>query len=157
MNDFCVFQEKHEPCVLSKVEKSSVDDDIQRVFRYQRDHLEKTVNSLKMKLAKSAEEHEKVYVKIMKVSKHCTDLRRQHTHFSKLPKVSLPTIDNRVKEIHQQQSGHKHICPVDCAHHLLRTVPATDLTKLHCYSFFFFHALSGTNLTFNTVFSPNEL
>ncbi|XP_072239030.1 cilia- and flagella-associated protein 57 [Leuresthes tenuis] len=48
------------------VEKSSVDDDIQRVFRYQRDHLEKTVNSLKMKLAKSAEEHEKVYVKIMK-------------------------------------------------------------------------------------------
>ncbi|KAM4587838.1 cilia- and flagella-associated protein 57 isoform 2-T2 [Odontesthes bonariensis] len=48
------------------VEKSSVDDDIQRAFRYQRDHLEKTVNSLKMKLAKSAEEHEKIYVQIMK-------------------------------------------------------------------------------------------
>ncbi|XP_037639358.1 cilia- and flagella-associated protein 57 [Sebastes umbrosus] len=48
------------------VEKSSVDDDIQRAFCRQRDHLEKTVNSLKTRLAKSAEEHEKVYVKIMK-------------------------------------------------------------------------------------------
>ncbi|XP_039971838.1 cilia- and flagella-associated protein 57 isoform X1 [Xiphias gladius] len=47
-------------------EKSSVDDDIQRAFCLQRDHLERTVNSLKMRLAKSAEEHEKVYVKIMK-------------------------------------------------------------------------------------------
>ncbi|CAG5984446.1 unnamed protein product [Menidia menidia] len=51
---------------MGSVEKSSVDDEIQRAFRYQRDHLEKTVNGLKMKLAKSAEEHEKVYVKIMK-------------------------------------------------------------------------------------------
>uniref|UniRef100_A0A3Q3J5F7 Cilia and flagella associated protein 57 n=1 Tax=Monopterus albus TaxID=43700 RepID=A0A3Q3J5F7_MONAL len=49
-----------------EVEKSSVDEDIQRVFCRQRDHLERTVNSLKMKLAKSAEEHEKVYVRIMK-------------------------------------------------------------------------------------------
>uniref|UniRef100_A0A3Q3NES5 Cilia and flagella associated protein 57 n=1 Tax=Mastacembelus armatus TaxID=205130 RepID=A0A3Q3NES5_9TELE len=35
-------------------------------FCQQRDQLERTVNNLKMKLAKSAEEHEKVYVKIMK-------------------------------------------------------------------------------------------
>ncbi|XP_044067286.1 cilia- and flagella-associated protein 57 isoform X2 [Siniperca chuatsi] len=48
------------------VEKSSVDEDIQRAFCRQRDHLERTVNSLKTRLAKSAEEHEKVYVKIMK-------------------------------------------------------------------------------------------
>ncbi|XP_035517008.1 cilia- and flagella-associated protein 57 [Morone saxatilis] len=48
------------------VEKSSVDEDIQRAFCHQRDHLEKTVNSLKTRLAKSAEEHDKVYVKIMK-------------------------------------------------------------------------------------------
>ncbi|XP_047437739.1 cilia- and flagella-associated protein 57 [Mugil cephalus] len=49
-----------------RVEKSRVDDDIQKAFDHQRDHLEKTVNSLKMRLAKSTEEHEQVYVKIMK-------------------------------------------------------------------------------------------
>ncbi|KAM7402726.1 hypothetical protein PAMP_017940 [Pampus punctatissimus] len=48
------------------VENSSVDDEIQKTFRRQRDHLERTVASLKTRLAKSAEEHEKVYVKIMK-------------------------------------------------------------------------------------------
>ncbi|XP_040890430.1 cilia- and flagella-associated protein 57 [Toxotes jaculatrix] len=48
------------------VEKSSVDEDIQRAFCLQRDHLERTVNGLKMRLAKSNEEHEKVYVRIMK-------------------------------------------------------------------------------------------
>lgn len=55
-------------CAVSKVEKSSVDEDIQRAFCRQRDHLEKTVNSLKMRLAKSTEEHEKVYIQIMKVN-----------------------------------------------------------------------------------------
>ncbi|XP_070759353.1 cilia- and flagella-associated protein 57 isoform X2 [Enoplosus armatus] len=48
------------------VEKNSVDEDIQRAFCHQRNHLERTVTSLKTRLAKSAEEHEKVYVKIMK-------------------------------------------------------------------------------------------
>ncbi|XP_069559333.1 cilia- and flagella-associated protein 57 [Brachyistius frenatus] len=48
------------------VEKSGASADVQRAFRQQRDHLEKTVNGLKARLAKSAEEHEKVYVKIMK-------------------------------------------------------------------------------------------
>ncbi|XP_034724351.1 cilia- and flagella-associated protein 57 isoform X3 [Etheostoma cragini] len=48
------------------VEKSSVDEDIQTAFCRHRDHLERTVNSLKARLAKSAEEHDKVYVKIMK-------------------------------------------------------------------------------------------
>uniref|UniRef100_A0A3Q1GAY0 Cilia and flagella associated protein 57 n=1 Tax=Acanthochromis polyacanthus TaxID=80966 RepID=A0A3Q1GAY0_9TELE len=51
-----------------EVEKSRLDDDIQKAFRNQRDHLEKTVASLKRRLALSAEEHDKVYVKIMKVS-----------------------------------------------------------------------------------------
>lgn len=54
-------------CAVSKMEKSGVDEDIKRMLCRQRDHLERTVNSLKMRLAKSAEEHEKVYVKIMKV------------------------------------------------------------------------------------------
>eukprot|EP00064_Thunnus_orientalis_P003706 superscaffoldBa00000314_g3717 len=48
------------------VENSSADNEIQRAFHRQRDHLERTVASLKTRLAKSAEEHEKVYVKIMK-------------------------------------------------------------------------------------------
>lgn len=54
-------------CAVCKVEKSSVDEDIKRVLCRQRDHLERTVNGLKTRLDKSAEEHEKVYVKIMKV------------------------------------------------------------------------------------------
>lgn len=45
-----------------------MDEDIQRAFCRQRDHLERTVNSLRMRLAKSAEEHDRVYVKIMKAS-----------------------------------------------------------------------------------------
>ncbi|XP_008291735.1 WD repeat-containing protein 65 [Stegastes partitus] len=49
-----------------EVEKSSLDDDIQKTFRKHCDHLEETITSLKNKLALSAEEHEKVYVKIMK-------------------------------------------------------------------------------------------
>lgn len=54
-------------CDHFKVEKSSVDEDIKRVLCRQRDHLERTVSSLKTRLAKSAEDHDKVYVKIMKV------------------------------------------------------------------------------------------
>ncbi|XP_071351144.1 cilia- and flagella-associated protein 57 isoform X2 [Trachinotus anak] len=48
------------------VEKSNVDENVLRAFCRQRDHLERTVDSLKMRLAKSAEQHDKVYVKIMK-------------------------------------------------------------------------------------------
>ncbi|XP_070706449.1 cilia- and flagella-associated protein 57 [Pempheris klunzingeri] len=48
------------------VSKSSADEDIQKALCRQRDHLERTVSSLKTRLAKSAEEHDKVYVKIMK-------------------------------------------------------------------------------------------
>ncbi|XP_029362498.1 cilia- and flagella-associated protein 57-like isoform X2 [Echeneis naucrates] len=50
----------------SQVKKSSVDEDVLRAFCHQRDHLERTVNSLKERLAKSTEQHEKAYVKIMK-------------------------------------------------------------------------------------------
>ncbi|XP_058487898.1 cilia- and flagella-associated protein 57 [Solea solea] len=48
------------------VDKSSVDEDVQRAFCRHRDHLERTVNSLKMRLTKSTEEHERVYARIMK-------------------------------------------------------------------------------------------
>lgn len=44
-----------------------MDEDIKQVLCRHRENLEKTVSSLKMKLARSAEEHDKVYVKLMKV------------------------------------------------------------------------------------------
>lgn len=44
-----------------------MDEDVKQILCRHREHLEKTVSSLKMKLAKSAEEHDKVYVKLMKV------------------------------------------------------------------------------------------
>lgn len=44
-----------------------MDEDIKQVLCRHRETLEKTVSSLKMKLARSAEEHDKVYVKLMKV------------------------------------------------------------------------------------------
>ncbi|XP_028262443.1 cilia- and flagella-associated protein 57 [Parambassis ranga] len=49
-----------------RVENNTEDEDIQKAFCQQRDHLEKIVESLKTRLAKSAEEHEKAYVEIMK-------------------------------------------------------------------------------------------
>ncbi|KAF0035418.1 hypothetical protein F2P81_013176 [Scophthalmus maximus] len=48
------------------VNKSSVGDDVQAAVCRQRDHLERTVHSLRTSLAKSADAHEKVYVRIMK-------------------------------------------------------------------------------------------
>lgn len=45
-----------------------MDEDIKQVLCRHRESLEKTVSSLKMKLARSAEEHDKVYVKLMKVN-----------------------------------------------------------------------------------------
>ncbi|MEQ2180859.1 IQ motif and S7 domain-containing protein 1 [Goodea atripinnis] len=47
------------------VERSSADGS--QPLCHQHDHLEKTINSLQMKLVKSAKEHERIYVKIMKV------------------------------------------------------------------------------------------
>ncbi|KAM9364883.1 cilia- and flagella-associated protein 57 [Pholidichthys leucotaenia] len=49
-----------------KVEKSIVDDTIQKAFSHQCSSLEKMVNSLQMRLVKSEEEHEKTCTKIMK-------------------------------------------------------------------------------------------
>ncbi|XP_027141761.1 cilia- and flagella-associated protein 57 isoform X2 [Larimichthys crocea] len=46
--------------------KSNVDQDLQRVLCRQREYMEKTVNGLTARLAKSEEEHNKVYVNIMK-------------------------------------------------------------------------------------------
>ncbi|KAM4741198.1 cilia- and flagella-associated protein 57 [Anableps anableps] len=47
-------------------ERSSAVDDVQKTLCYQCHQLETTVNSLQVKLAKSAKEHEEVYIKIMK-------------------------------------------------------------------------------------------
>lgn len=44
-----------------------MDEDVQQVLLRHRENLETTVSSLKMKLARSAEEHDHVYVKLMKV------------------------------------------------------------------------------------------
>lgn len=44
-----------------------MDQDLQRVLCRQREYMEKTVNGLTARLAKSEEEHNKVYVNIMKV------------------------------------------------------------------------------------------
>lgn len=43
-------------------------EEIQKAFRLQRGLLEKTIASLKTRLAQSADEHQKIYVKLMKVS-----------------------------------------------------------------------------------------
>lgn len=44
-----------------------MDEDVQQVLLRHRENLETTVSSLKMKLARCAEEHEHVYEKLMKV------------------------------------------------------------------------------------------
>ncbi|XP_068567972.1 cilia- and flagella-associated protein 57 isoform X2 [Cebidichthys violaceus] len=49
-----------------EVKKSGGDEDVRSALVRQRDHQEKTVNGLKTRLARSAEEHERAYVKIMK-------------------------------------------------------------------------------------------
>lgn len=56
-------------CVVWKVGKNSMDEDIGQVLRHRRENLEETVSGLKMKLARSAEEHDRVYVKLMKVKR----------------------------------------------------------------------------------------
>lgn len=55
--------------LFEKVERNSMDEDVKQILCRHREHLEKTVSGLKMKLAKSAEEHDKVYVKLMKVKR----------------------------------------------------------------------------------------
>lgn len=52
-----------------KVEDSSSEVEVKRMLCRQREHMERTVNELRAKLAKSAEDHEKVYVRIMKVKR----------------------------------------------------------------------------------------
>lgn len=52
-----------------KLQESSSDVEVKRMLCRQREHMERTVNELRAKLAKSAEDHEKVYVRIMKVKK----------------------------------------------------------------------------------------
>ncbi|XP_074529308.1 cilia- and flagella-associated protein 57 [Halichoeres trimaculatus] len=49
-----------------QMEMTTVNEDVCRAFIRQQDHLQRTVNSLKTRLVRSAEDHEQVYVKIMK-------------------------------------------------------------------------------------------
>ncbi|XP_049894725.1 cilia- and flagella-associated protein 57 isoform X1 [Epinephelus moara] len=49
-----------------RVEKSSINEHTERAFSRQPDDLQRTVNTLRTRLARSAEEHDKAYVKIMK-------------------------------------------------------------------------------------------
>lgn len=53
--------------LMWKVEEASSEVEVKRMLCRQRDHMDKTVGELRAKLAKAAEDHEKVYVRIMKV------------------------------------------------------------------------------------------
>uniref|UniRef100_A0AAV2M2X2 Uncharacterized protein n=1 Tax=Knipowitschia caucasica TaxID=637954 RepID=A0AAV2M2X2_KNICA len=63
------------------VETRSQEQEIQQVFSLHRGHLERTVESLKRRLTKSTEEHEKTYTKLMKENvsliREINELRRQ--------------------------------------------------------------------------------
>ncbi len=50
------------------MEKSSDDKDVQGEFCVHLDHMQKTVNSLKARLGKSAKEHEEAKFKMIKVN-----------------------------------------------------------------------------------------
>lgn len=73
---------------------------MKQVLCHHRENLEKTVSSLKMKLARSAEEHDKVYVKLMKVKERSvssaamTDPSVFAFHFSKIMKMSVSVQEN---------------------------------------------------------------
>lgn len=59
------------------MDKSSADKDFQREFRVRLDHLQKTVNTLQTRLAKSTKEHEEAKFKMIKViykTEHDTDV-----------------------------------------------------------------------------------
>lgn len=76
-----------------KVENNSVDD-IQKAFYLQRSHLEKTVATLQTRLAQSAEEHKKVYNKIMKVQDWTSGEQvlwlDSSLHFPKIFSINIP-------------------------------------------------------------------
>lgn len=63
-----------------KVETISGEGDIKRMLCRQREHMEKTVSDLRTKLAKSAEEHDKAYVRIMKVKKNDFLINLKESH-----------------------------------------------------------------------------
>ncbi|XP_019942091.1 cilia- and flagella-associated protein 57 [Paralichthys olivaceus] len=63
--------------VTEGVEKSGVDQDVQRVFCRQLDHLERTINSLKMRLTKSAEEKEKILKGNISLITEINELRKE--------------------------------------------------------------------------------
>jgi hypothetical protein len=54
--------------ILNKSEAANVDQDIQKEYARQREHLEKTCNSLKLKLSKDSEIHKTDNIRIMQVS-----------------------------------------------------------------------------------------
>ncbi|XP_029362497.1 cilia- and flagella-associated protein 57-like isoform X1 [Echeneis naucrates] len=90
----------------SQVKKSSVDEDVLRAFCHQRDHLERTVNSLKERLAKSTEQHEKAYVKIMKVKNNRKENVTLITEINELQK-ELRLVRTQLKEYKAQLAKYK--------------------------------------------------
>jgi hypothetical protein len=68
--DFSVFATNYiHTCIChSQAESASVDADIQKEFARQREHLERSVASLRKKLVKDSEIHRSDNVRIMQVS-----------------------------------------------------------------------------------------
>ncbi|XP_068598729.1 cilia- and flagella-associated protein 57 [Brachionichthys hirsutus] len=102
------------------VDRSSDDEDDVQAFRQQREHLEKTVSSLKSRLAKSAEEHDKVHAKITKENvtliTEINELRKELSltktrvkeHEAQLAAVTRKTNKTRVKSEEGPKQEERH-------------------------------------------------
>ncbi|CAM9343742.1 unnamed protein product [Lampetra planeri] len=89
-------------------------EEIQKAFRLQRGLLEKTIASLKTRLAQSAEEHQKIYVKLMKENgtqmTEINGLRRElHQVRSQVKdyKAQLATVKKSSKCLPYSEEGHR--------------------------------------------------
>ena len=65
---FCVVSVSYFVIVFFQLDSAGVDADIQREYARQREHLERSVASLRKKLAKDSEIHRADNVRIMQVS-----------------------------------------------------------------------------------------
>ena len=107
-------------CFL-KSEAAHVDQDIQKEFARQRDHLEKTVNSLKHKLSRDSEIHKVDNIRIMQENvtliKEVNDLRKElktcrikiqdlETALGISRKNAITTTEAIVQALHVHQGNH---------------------------------------------------
>jgi chromosome segregation ATPase len=105
----------------SKSEAAHVDQDIQKEYDRQRDHLEKTVNSLKYKLSKDSEIHKSDNIRIMQENvmliKEVNDLRKElkvsrsknqdlETALGISRKNAVTTTEAIVQALHVHQGNH---------------------------------------------------